>query len=130
MYEVDQALRGGELSLSVCPGWEIDLQKRKELQIPGGVPWGEGGGGAVSWLQVKTLLYNFPAVGRPVLPALNGRYYVSPILTVFKKSNLEKRQPIFAESTCLSVSQLERRTSNARLHVISVEWREISKHDK
>ena len=82
-----------------------------------------GGGGAVSWLQVKTLLYNFPAVGRPVLPALNGRYYASPILTVFKKNNLEKRQPIFAESTCLSVSQLERRTSNAR-------WREISKHDK
>ena len=38
MYEVDQALRGGELSLSVCLGWEIDLQKRKELQIPGGVP--------------------------------------------------------------------------------------------
>ena len=38
MYEVDQALRGGELSLSVCPGWEIDLQKRKKLQIPGGVP--------------------------------------------------------------------------------------------
>ena len=43
MYEVDQALRGGELSLSVCPGWEIDLQKRKKLQIPGGVPWGGGG---------------------------------------------------------------------------------------
>ena len=124
MYEVDQALRGGELSLSVCPGWEIDLQKRKKLQIPGGVPWG---GGAVSWLQVKTLLYNFPAVGRPVLPALNVRYYVSPILTVFKKNNPEKRQPIFAESTCLSISQLERRTSNARS--ISVEWREISKHD-
>ena len=115
MYEVDQALRGGELSLSVCPGWEIDLQKRKELQIH-----------AVSWLQVKT----FPAVGRPVLPALNVRYYVSPILTVFKKNNPEKRQPIFAESTCLSISQLERRTSNARLHEISVEWREISKHDK
>ena len=123
MYEVDQELKGGELSLSVCPGWEIDLQERKKMQIPGGVPWRGGGGGAVSWLQVKTLLYNFPAVGRPVLPALNGRYYASPILTVFKKNNLEKRQPIFAESTCLSVSQLERRTSNAR-------WREISKHDK
>ena len=129
MYEVDQALRGGELSLSVCPGWEIDLQKRKELQIPGDVPWG-GGGGAVSWLQVKTLLYKFPAVGRPVLPALNVRYYVSPILTVFKKNNPQKRQPIFAETTCLSISQLERRTSNARLHEISVEWREISKLDK
>ena len=38
MYEVDQALRGGELSLSVCPGWEIDLQERKKMQIPGGVP--------------------------------------------------------------------------------------------
>ena len=55
MCEVDQALRGGELSLSVCPGWEIDLQKRKELQIPGGVPWG-GGGGTVSWLQVKNFI--------------------------------------------------------------------------
>ena len=83
-----------------------------------------GGGGQ---FHVKTLLYTFPAVGRPVLPALNGRYYVSPIL---KKNNLEKRQPIFAESTCLSVSQLERRTSNARLHEKSVEWREINKHDK
>ena len=89
-----------------------------------------GGGGAVSWLQVKTLLYNFPAVGRPVLPALNVRYYVSPILTVFKKNNPQKRPPIFAETTCLSISQLERRTSNARLHEISVEWREISKLDK
>ena len=38
MYEVDQELKGGELSLSVRPGWEIDLQERKKMQIPGGVP--------------------------------------------------------------------------------------------
>ena len=38
MYEVDQELKGGELSLSVCLGWEIDLQERKKMQIPGGVP--------------------------------------------------------------------------------------------
>ena len=104
--------------------------KKKKIANPRGCALRWGGGGAVSWLQVKTLLYNFPAVGRPVLPTLNVRYYVSPILTVFKKNNPEKRQPIFAESTCLSISQLERRTSNARLHEISVEWREISKHDK
>ena len=104
--------------------------KKKRIANPRGCALRWGGGGPVSWLQVKTLLYNFPAVGRPVLPALNVRYYVSPILTVFKKNNPEKRQPIFAESTCLSISQLERRTSNARLHEISVEWREISKHDK
>ena len=48
MYEVDQALRGGELSLSVCPGWGIDLQERKKWQIPEGVR-GEG----AAWLQVK-----------------------------------------------------------------------------
>ena len=101
--------------------------RKKKNANPRGCALTWGGGGQ---FHVKTLLYTFPAVGRPVLPALNGRYYVSPILTVFKKNNLEKRQPIFAESTCLSVSQLERRTSNARLHVISVEWREISKHDK
>ena len=101
--------------------------RKKKNANPRGCALTWGGGGQ---FHVKTLLYTFPAVGRPVLPALNGRYYVSPIVTVFKKNNLEKRQPIFAESTCLSVSQLERRTSNARLHVISVEWREISKHDK
>ena len=45
MYEVDQALRGGELSLSVCPGWEIDLQKRKKIANPRGcaLRWGWGG---------------------------------------------------------------------------------------
>ena len=105
------------------PGVGNRPPRKKKNANPRGCALTLGGGGAVSWLQVKTLLYNFPAVGRPVLPALNGRYYASPILTVFKKNNLEKRQPIFAESTCLSVSQLERRTSNAR-------WREISKHDK
>ena len=40
VYEVDQELGGGELSLFVCPGWGIDLQERKKLQIPGGVPGG------------------------------------------------------------------------------------------
>ena len=45
MYEVDQELKGGELSLSVCPEWEKDLQERKKMQIPGGVPWRGGGGG-------------------------------------------------------------------------------------
>ena len=45
MYEVDQELKGGELSLSVCPEREIDLQERKKMQIPGGVPWRGGGGG-------------------------------------------------------------------------------------
>ena len=42
MYEVDQELKGGELSLSVCSEREIDLQERKKMQIPEGVP-GERG---------------------------------------------------------------------------------------
>ena len=47
IYEVDQELGGGELSLSACRGWGIDLppRKKKKLQIPrggGGMP-GEGG---------------------------------------------------------------------------------------
>ena len=32
--------RGGELSLSACPGWGIDRQVRTKLQIPGGMPRG------------------------------------------------------------------------------------------
>ena len=36
---------GGELSLSACPGWGIDRQVRKKLQIPGDMP---GGGGMVT----------------------------------------------------------------------------------
>ena len=32
----------GESSLSVCPGWGIDCQVRKKMQIPGGRP-GKGG---------------------------------------------------------------------------------------
>ena len=36
------------MSLSVCPGWGIDLQERKKWQIPEGVR-GEG----AAWLQVK-----------------------------------------------------------------------------
>ena len=46
VYEVDQELGGRELSISACPRWEIDLQERKEIQIPGGMPGG-------AWLQVK-----------------------------------------------------------------------------
>ena len=42
VYVVGQKLGGGELSLSACPGVGIDLQKRKILQIPGGVPGGDG----------------------------------------------------------------------------------------
>ena len=40
VYEVDQELGGGELSLFVCPGWGIDLPEIKKLQIPEGVPVG------------------------------------------------------------------------------------------
>ena len=45
VYEVDQELGGGELSLSVCPGWEIDLQEKKNKQIKqisGGITRGHG----------------------------------------------------------------------------------------
>ena len=35
---------GGELSLFACPGWGIDRQVRKKMQIPGGMP----GGGMVT----------------------------------------------------------------------------------
>ena len=40
VYEVDQELGGRELPISACPGWGIDLQERKKIQIPGGMPGG------------------------------------------------------------------------------------------
>ena len=36
-YEVNQELGGRELSPSACPGWGIDHQERKKLQMGGGV---------------------------------------------------------------------------------------------
>ena len=42
VYVVDQKLGAGELSLSACPGVGNSLQERKILQIPGGVPGGDG----------------------------------------------------------------------------------------
>ena len=45
IYEVDQELGGGELSLSACRGWGIDLppRKKKKLQIPRGGGYARGG---------------------------------------------------------------------------------------
>ena len=46
VYEVDQERGGGNCLFLRARGWGIDLQERKKLQIPGGVPGG-------AWLQVK-----------------------------------------------------------------------------
>ena len=52
VYEVDEELGGGELSLFACPGWGIDYQERKSLQIPRGMP----GGGMVTG-QIEPCIY-------------------------------------------------------------------------
>ena len=46
VYVVDQELGGGELSLSACAGWGIDLQERKKITNPRGCAVG-------AWLQAK-----------------------------------------------------------------------------
>ena len=45
VYEVDQVLGCGELSLPVYPGvWNLRPLKKKKLQMPGGGVGREGGG--------------------------------------------------------------------------------------
>ena len=44
VYEADQERGGGNCLFLLARGWGIDLQERKKLQIPGGVP----GGGMVT----------------------------------------------------------------------------------